>query len=187
VLRGGNKKGFEETLRNSQNLQDLQVKLIAGESNVDKAKTFLSQRCDFIGFTEKFDLSLHLFGRVCPLQLNLSYQRRVVARNDEVKKSILQDSRLVDMAREFNKLDLELYSFAMTEVFPALCEKAGVNPTAPLPKYEVQSEQGSTRQMVGRLYNKIFRQYYKMHSALWPDPSVTNEFSWFQPTHIARE
>ena len=37
------------------NLKDLQVKLMAGERNLDKAKRYL-EKCRFIGLTEKFEV-----------------------------------------------------------------------------------------------------------------------------------
>jgi hypothetical protein len=174
VLRGGNRETFEASLHGTDHLQNLQVKLIAGGANLDKAKVFLSRHCQFVGLTEKFDLSLHVFSRLFPGRLNLGYQRRVVARNDDVKMAVLADSRLVDMARGLNRLDVELYSFALNEVFPACCERAGIRPTDSTPNYETQSNVGSMRQTIGRFYNKAFREFYKVHSTMWPNHDETN-------------
>ena len=77
-------KSFDETLRASENLENLQVKLIAGGRDLDKAKRFL-ERCAFVGLTEKFDLSLRVLERLSPWKLQLNYERRVVAKSNEVK------------------------------------------------------------------------------------------------------
>jgi hypothetical protein len=58
VVKGTNRKSFEECLREKGNLENLHVKLIAGERNLDKAKRFI-EKCNFVGLTEKFNLSLH--------------------------------------------------------------------------------------------------------------------------------
>lgn len=161
VLRGNNKMSFEDSLRTGDHLQNLTVKLMAGELNVDKAKRFL-EKCGAIGFTEKFDLSLHIVERLCPCKLDLHYRRRVVARDNTTKESIKRDSRLLELAREYNKLDLELYSFALNEIFPRLCEKAGLPSSAPVSTYEVFSGGIHARYRIGRFYNKVFRELYKM-------------------------
>lgn len=187
VRLGRSTLGFEQAVRSSEQLENLQVKLIAGGRDLDKAKKFLSQTCQFVGLTEEFNLSVHVFGRLFPDRFKLSYRSSRVARNNDVKKSVLNDNRLVGLAKERNRLDLELYAFARNEVFPALCEKAGVTLSDPVPNYQSSSRLGSARRRLGRLYNKMFRQYYKLHSTFWPDPTSTEEFAWFQPTHIARE
>ena len=57
VLKGKNRRSFEECLRESGDLENLHVKIMAGERNLDKAKRFI-EKCGFVGLTEKFD---HLF------------------------------------------------------------------------------------------------------------------------------
>ena len=65
VFNAGNRLGFEETLKTKEYMQDLHVKFMAGERNLDKAKRYL-EKCDFVGLTEKFDLSLHVLGKLSP-------------------------------------------------------------------------------------------------------------------------
>lgn len=161
IQNGHNPKSFEETLRASENLQDLQVKLIAGGRDLDKAKRFLEQ-CAFVGLTEKFDLSLRVLERLAPCKLRLNYEQRVVARGNEVKDSIKSDPRLLEVARAYNQLDIELYKFAVNEIFPRLCRQAGVDPAGKAPSY--QSE-GSTKRLnykLSRVYSKLFRHLCKL-------------------------
>lgn len=171
VVRGGNRKSFEESLREKGGLENLHVKLMAGERNLDKAKRFL-ERCDMVGLTEQFDLSLHILKRFSPYPLALQYRRRVVAPDNAIKKSIEKDERLMEMARDYNRLDLELYSFAAREIFPLLCEQAELNSAAPVESFEMKSGAPKLGWHLGRLYNKIFRQACKWRRSNDSDGAV---------------
>ncbi len=161
VLRGNNQKTFEECLRERGELENLHVKLMAGEQNLGKAKLFL-EKCDMVGLTERFDLSLHVLRHLCPYPLNLNYRRKIVARDSSIRKSIEADQRLMEMASEYNRLDLELYSFAVNEVFPRLCRKAGFNPSDKVPTFESSAHKTGMKFLFGRWYNKLFRQVCKL-------------------------
>ena len=166
VLRGTNRATFEESLKTGDRLNNWQVKLMAGGEDLDKAKRFL-ERCDFIGLTEKFNLSLQVFGKLAPCPLNLYYKRLIVAKNDKIQKALLADPRMLDLAREHNRLDLELYAFALNEIFPRLCQKAGVNPADKVPPYEVARNDHLLKYKFGRIYNKTFRQLYKVRHKIF--------------------
>jgi len=164
VHRGNNKKTFEETLRASENLENLQVKLITGGRDLDKAKRFLEQ-CFFVGLTEKFDLSLRVLERISPWKLDLTYQKAVVAENNVIKDTLKKDERMLELAREYNKLDVELYQFAVAEIFPRLCRKAGVNPSDKVPSYQTDTDEKSFRLRLGRFHAQVFRQICKFRYA----------------------
>ena len=168
VLRGGNRATFAESLRAEGRFNNWQVKLMAGGENLDKAKRFL-ERCDFIGLTEKFNQSLQVFGKLSPYQLNLNYKRLIVAKDNKIQKALLADPRMLELARQHNQLDLELYAFAVNEIFPKLCRKAGVNSADPVPSYEVFQNEREFVFQFGRVYNKVFRQIYKArHKIFYP-------------------
>ena len=170
VQRGKNKKTFEETVRASENLQNLQVKLIAGGPDLDKAKRFL-ERCAFVGLTEKFDLSLRVLERLSPWKLNLSYQRRVVAESNTLKNALERDERMLELAREHNKLDIELYRFAVEEIFPRLCQKAGVNPAEKVPSYSSDAKAETLNYRLSKIYSKAYRNICKFrYNVLLRDP-----------------
>jgi len=155
-------RDFAEALRADEDMENLHVKLMAGERNLDKAKRFL-ERCDFVGLTEKFDLSLHLLGRLYPKKLDLRYPMRRVASDNTIKKSIEKDSALMEMAREHNRLDIELYSFAVNEIFPKLCEKAGLKISDAIPSYVANPRIASLRNRLNRFYNlSVYRQLCKL-------------------------
>lgn len=170
VQNGHNPKSFADTLRASENLENLQVKLIAGGRDLDKAKRFL-ERCSFVGLTEKFDLSLRVLERLSPWKLKLNYERRMVARGDDLKDSLNSDERMLELAREYNKLDIELYDFAVKEIFPRLCQKAGVDPAERVPSY--QSDRGTrcVNYQLSRVYSKLFRHLCKLrYNMILHDP-----------------
>lgn len=155
VVGDKNKKSFEECLRERKSLENLAVKLIAGERNLDKAKRFI-EKCGLVGLTEKFDLSLHVLERLCPYKLNVNYKRKMFVTDNTIKRSLQDDNRMIEMAREYNKLDIELYSFAVNEVFPRLCEKAGLSPSDEVASYETYTNGIQLKYILGRLYNKLF-------------------------------
>jgi hypothetical protein len=170
IQNGHNQKSFAETVRASENLENLQVKLIAGGPDLDKAKRFLEQ-CAFVGITEKFDLSLRVLERLSPYRLELNYERRMVARGNEVKDSVKSDERMIELARAYNKLDIALYEFAVNEVFPRLCRKAGVDPAEKVPSYQ---SAGSTKRLnyqLSRVYSKLFRHLCRLrYNVILHDP-----------------
>ena len=184
VLRGGNRATFAECLKTEGRFSNWQVKLMAGGEDLNKAKRFL-ERCDFIGLTEKFNRSLQVFGKLAPCPLDLHYKRLIVAKDNKIQQGLLADPRMLELAREHNRLDLELYAFAVNEIFPKLCDKAGVNPADKVPPYEVSTNQKLLRYKFGRVYNKVFRQVYKVRCQIFyptdadlaaekPSPPVTN-------------
>jgi len=169
----GNRMTFEECLRRGEYLENLHVKMMAGERNLDKAKRFL-EKCGFVGLTEKFDLSLHVLERLSPCPLNLNYKRRRVAPDNRIKKALESDERLVEMARERNKLDIELYSFAVNEIFPKLCAKAGFNPSDKVASYDHYTNEIKWRYVLGHFYNMSFyRQICKVRNKYFSAPVVS--------------
>jgi Sulfotransferase family len=161
---GKNQTTFEESLRTGGEYQNWHVQMMAGSQDLDKAKRFL-EKCDFVGLTEKFDLSLHVLQKLCPYKLNLNYRRKVVAADNSIKKSILDDHRLMDMAREYNKLDIALYDFAVAEIFPRLCAKAGFSPTDKVPTFDTYQSELKIKFLLSRFYNmSIYRQICKLRS-----------------------
>jgi len=164
VLKGGNRLGFEESLRTEDAMQNVQTRLIAGEANLDKAKHSLEKH-DFVGLTEVFDLSLHVLARLCPHKLNLRYKRRRVTPENELRKKLQNDTRLMELARDYNKLDLELYTFARQELFPKLCARAGYSPSDRVPSYEHYTSEAQPMFLLFSAYNMLFyRQLYKLRN-----------------------
>jgi len=156
VVLGTSRLTFEESLHRGGIFENLQVKLMAGTRDLGLAKRFL-EKCAFVGLTEKFDLSLHVLGRIIPCKLNLNYQKRRIARDNTIRKTLENDSRMLEMAAEFNQLDIELYSFAIQEIFPKLCAKAGLTPSDNAPSFEKFTSDLKPKFLLSKFYNKAFR------------------------------
>ena len=172
VLRDNNRMTFEASLRTDEELENLHVKLMAGGRDLAKAKRFL-ETCGFVGLTEKFDLSLHVLERLSPHPLNLNYKRKVVARDNTIKKGLEADGRLVEMAKEYNRLDLELYSFAVNEIFPKMCARAGLGSSAPVASYDRYTSEIKPKFLLNRLYNmSFFRPICKLRNRWSVAPAV---------------
>ncbi len=166
-----NRISFEESLKKNDLLRNLQVRLMAGEADLDKAKYFL-EKCSFVGVTEQFDLSLHVLDRLSPRKWNLNYCRRRVAKDNAIQKSLLADNRLMDLARDNNKLDLGLYRFAVEEVFPKLCAKAGLSRSDKVSSYDTYQTEAHFRFWIYNFYSRVvYRQLCKLRRAGWfPEP-----------------
>lgn len=162
VQNGGNKLSFEEDLRQNPQRTNLHVKLMAGGLDLDKAKRYL-ERCDFVGLTEKFDLSLHILNKLKPCPLNLKYKRRRTARTNEVRQPLTRDPRMVELARHHNQLDLALYDFAIQEIFPKMCAKAGLTPDDNVTSFEHYTSEWQWRYRLCHAYNlAVYRQLGKL-------------------------
>jgi hypothetical protein len=161
AVRSGSRQSFEEMIRAQGSLENLHVKLMSGGRDLGRAKAFL-EKAGLVGFTEQFDRSLQVLDRLSPLKLNLHYRRKQVAPDNTVRKSLEKDARAIELAREFNRLDIELYEFARSEIFPRLCEKAGVKASDPIPSYDNNVKPAGIRYRAGRFYNRVFRQMCKL-------------------------
>ncbi len=162
VLAGGNTLSFEEYLRQGGCLSNLHVKLMAGGPDLGKAKQYL-ELCGFVGITEKFDLSLHVLKKLSPMPLNLNYKRRRIAPTDRIKKLLADDPRMVELAREYNQLDIELYDFALKELFPKFCAQARFKSGDVVKSYNNYTNDFKWRYRLCHLYNQlIYRQACKL-------------------------
>lgn len=155
VLRGGRTLTFEQMLANEEVLENLQVRRLAGKADLGRAKMVL-EKFHFVGLTEKFDLSLHMLDKICPCRLNLNYKRKVTARDNSIKKSLENDPRIVDMTREKNRLDLELYDFAVKEIFPKFLAQTGFSPTDKVASFDRYQSEIHPNFLLHRLYNQTF-------------------------------
>jgi len=166
----GNRRPFEEDLRQNEFLQNLHVRLMAGGPDLDRAKRFLEQ-CRFVGLTEKFELSLNVLERLSPYKLNLRYKRRRVAPDNRVRKALESDPRQVEMAREYNQLDLALYAFAVNEIFPKICARARFSPADQVASHDHYTSERQWKYLLCHLYNMMFyRQVAKLRR---PPPAKT--------------
>lgn len=163
VTRGNSKLTFEEMLRKDEAMTNIQVKRVAGKADLDRAKLNL-EKFSFVGLTEKFDLSLHMLQKICPVELNYGYKRKVTARDNSIRKALESDSRMVDMAREHNLLDIELYDFAVKEIFPKFLAQTGFSATEKVASFERYKSEMQPNFLLHRFYNQtLFRNVLKVY------------------------
>jgi len=154
---------FEESLLTDDSYENLHVKLMAGNRDLDKAKHYL-ERCNFVGLTEEFELSLEVLKRLYPGRLNLNYVRKRAARSNAIRRHLQQDRRLMELARQRNRLDIELYSFAVNEVFPRLCARAGLTADTAVGSHEKYAHEVRPQRQLCKLFNHlVYREACKFH------------------------
>lgn len=99
--------------------RDQQTKRIAGGSDVNQAIRVIQQKNIFVGVTERFDESMLLLKALVSDNLNISYERVNVARDNTIAKNLLETEKTRQMLIEANQADLELYNFINQDVFPS--------------------------------------------------------------------
>jgi len=122
VLRANYQGSFSEWI-SDHTKQNLSVRLITGGFNLELAKQLLKEEYVFVGITEQFNESIKLLQLQLGLKLNVNYRRLITAKSNKVKKQVLNNPDDLNLLKEFNQLDLELYEFAMNEVFMPAIEK----------------------------------------------------------------
>ena len=117
---------FEEFIQD-KDVANHQVRCIAGDSDLAKAKHELSQLYLFVGLTERFAESMLVLQRLCPYPLKLEYTRRHVTMDNIAKQEVLANLEHCRLLQESNQLDLQLYAYVRDELYPELRKKAGLS------------------------------------------------------------
>ena len=95
-----------------------QVKWLAGEENLEKAKEIAHEKFSFIGVVEHFDESIELLNQRLNTSLDVSYQaHKNVAKDNTLKKSLLGDDKMRSFIAEQNDLDIQLYNYVLDNIF----------------------------------------------------------------------
>lgn len=134
VEKMGSQVDFVDWMENPQYHND-QVKTLAGEADLEKAKSILSRM--IVGLTERHDLSLLVIRELLPrFRFDTSYRpivnaaRKVVDTRHLLEK---HESRI----REVNSLGMQLYEYAVNEIWPR--QLAGLD----LPRLEDELAKGN--------------------------------------------
>lgn len=108
-------------------LHNFMTKRLAGCFDVDRAKEQLTQRMSFVGLTDRFDESLLLLRAELGMpDLNVFYQKQNASRVANYQKDPeLQEEETQQRIREVNALDIELYEFAKSELYPEYVSRFG--------------------------------------------------------------
>ncbi len=105
--------GVEDFIRLTPRRQNLQCSLIAGIGNdgtcddriLDKAKENLAKSFSVVGISERFEESLMLMAKTFDWEIPFYENRKVSKTRPQI------DPGAVEMIRDHNRLDLELYEF----------------------------------------------------------------------------
>lgn len=159
VIQGGQTKTFEEWI-SDKSRHNIHVKMIAGSENLEKAKSLLKEKYIFVGLTEKFRESIRALNYYLPYTLDTCHlERKNVSSNNDIKNAILSNPAYVKMLKQANQLDIELYNFVKSELYPELISEVPAN-------YVSQAKHHRSTNMRYRLsvnYNKwVYRQLYKI-------------------------
>jgi hypothetical protein len=100
----------------NKKFNNFQTKKIAGSENLDLAKKIISERFNFVGLTEQFDVSLKLLKIKFPRHFkDINYERKnVLSRRVHLEKL---PNVAIKKIRNNNLLDIELYKYAYHEIF----------------------------------------------------------------------
>ena len=113
-----NKNWTIEEFLGEKRLNNFMTKRIAGCYDVEKAKRFLSQHYLMVGLTERFDESLLIFKKRLGIHnFNICYEKKNVAKRNELKEKIMGDEDVIKEIQKHNSMDMELYDYVKMYCF----------------------------------------------------------------------
>ncbi len=141
-----NSMGIEwkvESFVEENRFSNFQVRKIAGEEDLEKAKQIVSEKMNFVGLVEKFDESLLLLqNQVDNYLRTISYERANVHKN----KKVIRDYKFEDLPLHLksrimdkNKLDIKLLDFVKNEIYPGYKERYNCNLEEDLKQFKLDN------------------------------------------------
>ena len=112
-----------------------QTKWIAGVDDAAEAIRIIQDKSIFVGLTERFDESMVLLKALRANDLNISYRRVNVARDNTLAERLLSTDSTRQMLIEAQKADLELYNFVKQELYPTYQREYGPALEADVARY----------------------------------------------------
>ena len=116
-----------------------QTKWIAGVGDVAEAIRIIQDKNIFVGLAERFDESMLLLKALMANDLNISYRRVNVARDNTIKERLLSTESTRQMLIEAQQADLELYDYVRQELFPTYQREYGPSLEADVADYQETS------------------------------------------------
>ncbi len=98
--------------------RNAQTKRIAGTADVEAAIRVIRQKSIFVGLAEHFDESVVLLKALLAKDLDISYKRVNVARDNSIKDQLLNTEATRKMLIEANQADIALYRYVNEELYP---------------------------------------------------------------------
>lgn len=100
-------------------IRNYQTKWIAGSDDVAEAIRIIQDKNIFVGLTERYDESMLMLKALVANDLNISYRKVNVARDNTIKAQLLSTESTRQMLIEAQTADLELYRYAKQNLFPS--------------------------------------------------------------------
>lgn len=128
VEKGGKSHDFHTWMRTFRRA-NWQVRMLAGEEDLEAAKQILASKFRCVGLLEHFNASLLLIRHRLGLKnFAVQYSRpRNPALKGDVRRRILEQlDQYFDEILENNELDLKLYEFVVKDVWPKQVEEYGI-------------------------------------------------------------
>lgn len=156
--RMGKSLHFEDFLKLGS-MRNFQTRKVSGGENIDLAKDILQRKVLLTGLVEQFDEFMVMLSRVAPYRFNPVYKQTNKARDRDAGKRILSEyySDIV----EKNKLDMELYDYAVKVVVPKEREDYGPGLEVDLEKFR-QSLAGKPLPVTGKYIYYAYKKMYFM-------------------------
>lgn len=132
--RGKKDLVFEEWIQTDWP-RNIATKMIAGVVDVNEAIRLIQDKNIFVGLTERFDESMVLLKALRANDLNISYRRVNVARDNTIKERLLSTESTRQMIIEAQQADLELYNFVSQELYPTYQREYGPSLEADVARY----------------------------------------------------
>lgn len=136
---------------------------IAGGADVQRAKELLRERFAFVGLTERFDESLLLMRHALGLPaMDVRYERQNAGGDSPaVPARVPLGGGLLRQAHDRNRLDLELYEYARTVLYPEYIGRYGPALSQDLDRFRTANAGfrfSPRRRLIWGLYRKIVYQ-----------------------------
>lgn len=160
VEGGSTEMGFEEWVSTGQ-LQDFQVRMIAGKPDLDAAIRILDNRFGAVGMVEEFNASVLMFQKRLglPRSSNIFIAKKKVHRRSEMRERLeALFGRLQEGIRANNRLDLQLYEHVRGVIWPRQVEDYGrARLDEDLSRFSMGRNRYSLREQLNLLANLTFR------------------------------
>jgi hypothetical protein len=134
-VRGNKDLVFEEWIQTDWP-RNIATKMIAGVDDVAEATRIIKEKNIFVGLTERFDESMVLLKAQVANDLNISYKKVNVARDNTIKDRLLSTESTRQMLIEAQQADLELYNFVSQELYPTFQREYGPSLEADVARYQ---------------------------------------------------
>ncbi|MFX1410561.1 MAG: hypothetical protein ACFFA6_09425 [Promethearchaeota archaeon] len=160
----GERRAFEDWIQ-TEWPRNRETKMLAGAEDAGAAVRMIREKNIFIGLTEWFDESLLLFKYLVASDLDISYERLNVARDNAMAQDLLTSERTRQMLAEANQLDLELYEYVRHELYPSYRREYGASLDQDVAAYQQNQGKFNRRNIiVNRVYrNLVYKPALKIY------------------------